>query len=128
QQIKEAEKRLTQLISEWNKSKDKSKLSQKIAELKMKHQPERKRVTKKGNAVIIQHTDNELQIGDEVSVKTLNRTGRVVAIQKKKVIVEINGLPIAYDRMNVVKIERRIVDDESPTRLPSRGEDDRVNN
>jgi hypothetical protein len=78
--------------------------------------------------VIIQHTDNELQIGDEVSVKTLNRTGRVVAIQKKKVIVEINGLPIAYDRMNVVKIERRIVDDESPTRLPSRGEDDRVNN
>jgi hypothetical protein len=52
----------------------------------------------------------------------------VVAIQKKKVIVEINGLPIAYDRMNVVKIERRIVDDESPTRLPSRGEDDRVNN
>ncbi|MBU6203932.1 MAG: DNA mismatch repair protein MutS [Bacteroidetes bacterium] len=128
QQIKEAEKRLTQLISEWNKSKDKSKLSQKIAELTMKHQPERKRVTKKGNAVIIQHTDNELQIGDEVSVKTLNRTGRVVALQKKNVIVEINGLPIAYDRMNVVKIERRIVDDESPTRLPNRGEDDKVNN
>ncbi len=125
QQIKDADIRLRQLISEWNKTKDKSKLAQKIAELSMKNQTVKKRLNTNGTGVIIQETDAVVQVGDEVKVKTLNRTGRVVEVQKKKVVVDINGLPIAYDTHHVVKIERRKVDDESPTPLKNRGEGSR---
>ncbi len=120
-QIKETEKRLHQLIGQWNKTKDKTKLSQKIAEITMKHQPKKSHPNQIHHETLIKELNDKINIGDEVKVKTLNRIGRVVEVQKKKVVVNINGLPIAYDLSHVIKIERQKSSKESPTPLMNRG-------
>lgn len=122
-ETKEAEQRLKNLIGEWNKAKDKSKLAQKIAELTMKHKKDKKTSLRKVKGEIIKVSETEIQPGDEVRIISLNRTGRVEAVRKKNVIVNVNGLPIEYDIKNVEKIERIKIQDQSPTLRDSRGED-----
>jgi DNA mismatch repair protein MutS2 len=107
QKVKETEQRLRQLISEWNKTKDKSKISIKISELISKANPRPKNQvlkTKKGEVII--DSKDEVSVGDEVRVKTLNRIGKVIEINKKKIKVNMNGLPIEFDKEQIVKVKR----------------------
>ena len=106
QKVNETEKRFRQLIAEWNNTKDKSKLSQKISGIIVKNKPAKTPVVIKIKGEIIQEIKGAIKIGDEVKVIPLNRIGKAVELLKKKIKVNLNGLIIEFENEQLVKIER----------------------
>ncbi|MEI7802195.1 MAG: hypothetical protein WCI97_06100, partial [Bacteroidota bacterium] len=106
QKVNETEKRFRQLIAEWNSTKDKTKLSQKISGIIVKNKPVKTPVVIKVKGEIIRELKGAIAKGDEVKVISLNRIGKVVELLKKKIKVDLKGLVIEFETDQLVKIER----------------------
>ncbi len=104
--ISETEKRFRQLIAEWNNTKDKTKLSQKISGVIVKNKPVKAPAVIKLRGEILKETKDAIKIGDEVKVISLNRIGKAVELSKKKIKVDLSGLVIAFDIEQLIKIVR----------------------
>ncbi len=106
QKVNETEKRFRQLMAEWNNTKDKSKLSQKISGIIVKNKPAKTPAVIKVKGEIIQEIKDAIKIDDEVKVIPLNRIGTAVELLKKKIKVNLNGLIIEFENEQLIKIER----------------------
>jgi DNA mismatch repair protein MutS2 len=105
--LKETEQKLKQLISEWKTSKDKNKLSQKIANIMMKNAPPKaKQVVYKKHAIYVP-IDAPVEVGALVKVKTDNRLGKVVSMRNNRVVLDVSGLNIEFYKEDVIRVEKK---------------------
>ena len=102
--VKETEQRLRQLIGEWNRADDKSKVSHRINEITMKNTTQRKKTIKAKEGEVLVEDISGLVVGDTVKIKHLNRYGTVTEISKKQIKALVNGLPMMFEPTQVVKV------------------------
>jgi len=102
--VKETEQRLRQLIMEWNRAEDKSKVSHRINEITMKNTTQRKKTIKAKEGEVLVEDISGLVVGDTVKIKHLNRYGTVTEISKKQIKALVNGLPMMFDPTQVVRV------------------------
>ncbi|GAC1486996.1 MAG: DNA mismatch repair protein MutS [Flavisolibacter sp.] len=93
--LKDMERKLKQLIIEWRKTEDKSKVIKARASLLLKKN-EQQAVSKKQKMLDATYVEvkGEIKVGDKVKMKTNLQVGDVLDIRGKKAVVKIGYLPM----------------------------------
>jgi DNA mismatch repair protein MutS2 len=106
--LKEMERKLKQMVIDWRKEEDKSKVIKNISALlfnknekkvsgKMQKQVESKFIELAG----------EIKVGEKVKMKKNHQVGQVIELRGKKAVVKIGMLPIHVDIKDLVLVKSK---------------------
>jgi DNA mismatch repair protein MutS2 len=108
--LKDMERKLKQIILEWKKEEDKSKVIKQINVLlfnrgeKQKTSKMQKKIESK-----FEEIGGEIQIGDKVKMKRNHQVGEVLEIKSKRAIVKIGLLPMQVQLSDLVVVKEKDV-------------------
>jgi DNA mismatch repair protein MutS2 len=96
--LKDMERKLRQVVIEWKKTEDKSKVVKQIAAL-LFNKNEHKVVSKKKKQIDSKYEEvnGDIKVGDKVKMKRNLQVGEVLELRGKKAVVKIGLLPMQID-------------------------------
>lgn len=106
--LKDMERKLRQIVIEWKKAEDKSKVVKEMAALLFKKNDE-KVVSKKQKQLDSKYEEikGEIKVGDKVKMKRNLQVGEVLELRGKKAVVKIGLLPMQIDLGDLVLIREK---------------------
>ncbi len=107
--LKETERKLKQMIIDWRKEDDKSKVIKNISAL-LFNKPEKKTAGKMQKQVDSKYDElpGEIKAGEKVKVKKNHQVGQVLELRGKKAVVKIGLLPMQVDITELVLVKEKI--------------------
>jgi DNA mismatch repair protein MutS2 len=106
--LKDMERKLKQMVIEWKKAEDKTKVVKGMAALlfnKQDHKAKSK-VQKKIDAKYIE-VNGEIKPGDKVKMKRNQQVGEVLELRGKRAVVKIGLLPMQIDIADLVIVKEK---------------------
>ena len=106
--LKEMERKLKQMVVDWRKEEDKSKVIKNISSL-LFNKNERKaagKMQKKVESKFIE-LPGEIKIGEKVKMKKNHQVGEVIELRGKKAVVKIGLLPMHVDIRDLVLVKEK---------------------
>lgn len=106
--LKETDRKLKSLITEWKKAEDKNKVVKMMQAILLK-QPEKQILKKKQQKIDYKYieTKEPVKPGDKVVMKTNRQVGIVKDIRGKKAIVQVGAVPITVSITELVVVKDR---------------------
>jgi DNA mismatch repair protein MutS2 len=103
--LKDMERKLRTMVTEWKKTEDKNKVVREMAALLFKKN-EQKVASKKQKQIDAKYEEvnGEIRIGDKVKMKKNLQVGEVLELRGKKAVVKIGLLPMQIDLGDLVLI------------------------
>ena len=103
--LKEMDRKLKSILTEWKKADDKSKVI-KIMQALLFKQPEKQILQKKQKKIDNKYieTNESVKQGDKVIMKANRQVGTVTNIRGKKAIVQVGAIPITVDIGDLVVV------------------------
>jgi DNA mismatch repair protein MutS2 len=107
--LKETERKLKQMIIDWRKEEDKSKVIKNISAL-LFNKTEKKTAGKMQKQVDSKYEElpGEIKAGEKVKVKKNYQVGQVLELRGKKALVKIGLLPMQVDIKELVLVKEKI--------------------
>jgi len=105
--LKEMDRKLRAIMSEWRKAEDKEQAMKQIHALLFQQKESGKVATKKERKLNSQYRelDDPAAEGDLVKLKKNRQVGTVKEIRGKKVIVQVGLMPLTVNMEDLVKVE-----------------------
>jgi DNA mismatch repair protein MutS2 len=106
--LKEMERKLKQMVIDWRKEEDKSKVIKNISAL-LFNKPEKKvsgKMQKQIESKFIE-LPGEIKVGEKVKMKKNHQVGQVIELRGKKAVVKIGMLPIQVDIKDLVLVRSK---------------------
>ena len=106
--LKEMERKLKQMVIDWRKEEDKSKVIKNISAL-LFNKNEKKaagKMQKQVESKFIELT-GEIKVGEKVKMKKNHQVGQVMELRGKKAVVKIGMLPIHVDIKDLVLVRSK---------------------
>jgi DNA mismatch repair protein MutS2 len=106
--LKEMERKLKQMVIDWRKEEDKSKVIKNISAL-LFNKNEKKasgKMQKQVESKFIELT-GEIKVGEKVKMKKNHQVGQVIELRGKKAVVKIGMLPIHVDIKDLVLVKSK---------------------
>jgi DNA mismatch repair protein MutS2 len=106
--LKETERKLKQMVIDWRKEEDKSKVIKNISSL-LFNRNEKKvsgKMQKQVESKFIELT-GEIKVGETVKMKKNHQVGEVVELRGKKAVVKIGLLPMHVDIKDLVRVKAK---------------------
>ena len=102
------ERKLRQIVVEWKKEEDKSKVIKQMAGLLFK-KPENKVLSKKQKQLDSKYAEvgGDIRIGDQVKMKRNQQVGQVLELRGKRAVVKIGLLPMQFDVADLVVVKEK---------------------
>ena len=106
--LKDMERKLKQLLVEWKKEENKTKVI-KLMEALLFKKDEKKVVSKMQKKIDSKFSEvgGEIKVGDKVKMKKNHQVGHVIEIRNKKAIVKIGLLPMQLDINDLVVVKEK---------------------
>ena len=106
--LKEMERKLKQMVIDWRKEEDKSKVIKQMNALLFKKN-EQKAVNKMQKKIDSRFAEvgGEIKTGDKVKLKLNHQVGQVLELRGKKAVVKIGMLPIHVDLKDLVLVKSK---------------------
>jgi DNA mismatch repair protein MutS2 len=106
--LKEMERKLKQMVIDWRKEEDKSKVIKNISAL-LFHKHEKKVAGKMQKQVESKFIElpGEIKVGEKVKMKKNHQVGQVIEMRGKKAVVKIGMLPIHVDIKDLVLVRSK---------------------
>jgi DNA mismatch repair protein MutS2 len=106
--LKEMERRLKQMVTDWKKEEDKNKVIKNISAL-LFNKTEKRAASKIQKQVESKFVElaGEIRTGDKVKMKKNHQVGQVLELRGKKAIVKIGMLPIHVDIKDLVPVKEK---------------------
>src|SRR6185312_12220502 len=106
--LKEMDRKLKSLLTEWKKTEDKNKVVKMMQALLFK-QPEKQILQKKQNKIDNKYieTNEPVKQGDKVIMIKNRQIGIVTSIRGKKAVVQIGSIPITVGITDLVAVKER---------------------
>jgi DNA mismatch repair protein MutS2 len=106
--LKETERKLKQMVIDWRKEEDKSKVIKNISSLLFtKHEKQVvSKMQKQVESKFIELT-GEIKIGEQVKIKKNHQVGEVMELRGKKAVVKIGLLPMHVDIKDLVRVKAK---------------------
>lgn len=106
--LKEMERKLKQMVIDWKKENDKSKVIKNISALLFnKHEKKATgKIQKQVEAKFVELT-GEIKVGAKVKMKKNHQVGQVIEIRGKKAVVKIGVLPMQVDINDLVLVKAK---------------------
>ena len=106
--LKEMERKLKQMVIDWRKEEDKSKVIKNISAL-LFNKNEKKAVGKMKKQVESKFIElpGEIKVGEKVKMKKNHQVGQVIEMRGKKAVVKIGLLPIHVDIKDLVLVKSK---------------------
>jgi len=110
--LKEMERKLKQMVMDWRKEEDKSKVIKNISAL-LFNKNEKKVVGKMQKQVESKFIElaGEIKVGEKVKMKKNHQVGEVLELRGKKAVVKIGMLPIHVDLKDLVLVKAKQEED-----------------
>ena len=110
--LKDMERKLRQMVTEWKKSEDKNKVIREMAALLFKKN-EQKVVSKKQKQLDSKYEEigGQIKVGDKVKMKRNLQVGEVLELRGKKAVVKIGLLPMQIDLNDLSLIREKAAND-----------------
>jgi DNA mismatch repair protein MutS2 len=110
--LKDMERKLRQMVTEWRKSEDKNKVIREMAALLFKKN-EQKVVSKKQKQLDSKYEEigGQIKVGDKVKMKRNLQVGEVLELRGKKAVVKIGLLPMQIDLNDLSLIREKAAND-----------------
>ena len=107
--LKDMERKLKQMVVEWRKAENKSKVIKEMEGLLFK-KDEKKVVSKMQKKIDLKFNEigGEIKIGDKVKMKKNHQVGEVKEIRGKRAIVQIGLLPMNVEMSDLVVVEEKL--------------------
>lgn len=106
--LKETERKLKQMVIDWRKEEDKSKVIKNISSL-LFNKNEKKvsgKMQKQVESKFIELT-GEIKVGEQVKIKKNHQVGEVMELRGKKAVVKIGLLPMHVDIKDLVRVKAK---------------------
>lgn len=106
--LKETERKLKQMVIDWRKEEDKSKVVKNISSL-LFNKNEKKasgKMQKQVESKFIELT-GEIKVGEKVKIKKNHQVGEVMELRGKKAVVKIGMLPMHVDIKDLVRVKAK---------------------
>ena len=106
--LKETERKLKQMVIDWRKEEDKSKVIKNISSL-LFNKHEKKvagKMQKRVESKFIELT-GEIKVGEKVKMKKNHQVGEVMELRGKKAVVKIGLLPMHVDIKELVRVKAK---------------------
>jgi DNA mismatch repair protein MutS2 len=110
--LKDMERKLKQLLVDWRKEEDKSKVIKQINALLFKK--DEKRTVNKLEQMIdskFAEVGGEIKAGDKVKMKLNHQVGEVIELRGKRAVVKIGLLPMQVDVKDLVVVKEKAKDE-----------------
>jgi DNA mismatch repair protein MutS2 len=106
--LKDMERKLRQMIIDWRKTEDKTKVIREMTALLFK-KDEKKVVSKKQKQIDHKYEElkGEIKVGAKVKMKKNFQVGEVLELRGKRAVVKIGMLPMQVDLENLVLIKEK---------------------
>ena len=106
--LKEMERKLKQMVIDWRKEEDKSKVIKNISAL-LFNKHEKKAAGKMQKQVESKFIElpGEIKVGEKVKMKKNHQVGQVIEMRGKKAVVKIGMLPIHVDIKDLVLVKSK---------------------
>jgi len=106
--LKEMDRKLKQMVIDWRKEEDKSKVIKNISAL-LFHKHEKKAAGKMQKQVESKFIElpGEIKVGEKVKMKKNHQVGEVIEMRGKKAVVKIGLLPIHVDIKDLVLVRSK---------------------
>lgn len=106
--LKETERKLKQMMTDWKKEADKTKVMKNIAALLFKKN-EKKAVSRMQKKIesAFEETGGEIREGVLVKMKKNHQVGKVMEMRGKKAVVKIGLLPMQVDVKDLVMVKQK---------------------
>jgi len=106
--LKDMERKLRQMVVEWKKSEDKTKVIREMSALLFKKN-EQQAVSKKQKQLDLKYEEAKgtIEVGARVKMKKNYQVGEVLELRGKKAVVKIGLLPMQVDLENLVLIKEK---------------------
>ena len=106
--LKDMERKLRQIVVEWKKEEDKSKVIKQMAGLLFK-KPENKVLSKKQKQLDSKYAEvgGDIRIGDQVKMKRNQQVGQVLELRGKRAVVKIGLLPMQFDVADLIVVKEK---------------------
>jgi DNA mismatch repair protein MutS2 len=107
--LKDMERKLKQLLIDWRKEEDKSKLIKQMNALLFK-KDEKKTVNKLQKKIDSKFAEvgGEIKAGDKVKMKLNHQVGEVMELRGKRAVVKIGLLPMQVDVKDLVVVKEKL--------------------
>ncbi len=104
--LKEMERKLKQMVIDWKKEEDKSKVIKNISALLFNKQ-EKKAASKMQKQLESKFVElaGEIKVGEKVKMRKGHQVGEVIEIRGKKAVVKIGALPMQVDIKDLVLVK-----------------------
>lgn len=106
--LKDMERKLRQMVLDWKKSEDKTKVIKEMSALLFKKN-EQAVVSKKKKQLDAKYEElkGEIRVGDKVKMKRNMQVGEVLELRGKKAVVKIGLLPMQVDLENLTLVKEK---------------------
>lgn len=107
--LKDMERKLKQLLIEWRKEEDKTKVIKQMNALLMKKN-EQKTVNKLQKKIESKFAEvgGEIKTGDKVKMKLNHQVGEVLELRGKRAVVKVGLLPMQVDLKDLVVVKEKL--------------------
>lgn len=108
--LKDMERKLKQMLIEWRKEEDKTKVIKQMHALLFKRN-EQKAVSKMQKKIESKFTEvgGEIKVGDTVKMKRNHQVGEVIEMRGKRAVVKIGLLPMQVEVSDLVVVKQKEV-------------------
>ncbi|HUR67148.1 MAG TPA: MutS2/Smr-associated SH3 domain-containing protein [Chitinophagaceae bacterium] len=106
--LKDMERKLKQMVTEWRKEENKNKVTKQIEALLFK-KDEKKVVNKMQKKIDsrFNEVEGEIKVGEKVKMKKNHQVGEVMELRGKKAVVRIGLLPMQVDVKDLVIVKEK---------------------
>lgn len=106
--LKDMERKLKQMLIEWRKEEDKSKVIKQMNALLFKKN-EQKTVSKMQKKIDSRFTEvgGEIKVGDKVKMKRNHQVGEVIEMRGKRAVVKIGLLPMQVEVNDLIVVKQK---------------------
>jgi DNA mismatch repair protein MutS2 len=106
--LKETERKLKQMVIDWRKEADKSKVIKDISTLLFNKNAKKAagKMQKQVESKFIELT-GEIKVGEKVKIKKNHQVGEVMELRGKKAVVKIGLLPMQVDIKDLVRVKAK---------------------
>ena len=107
--LKDMERKLRQLLVDWRKEEDKSKVIKQMNALLFK-KDEKKTVNKMQKKIESKFAEvgGEIKAGDKVKMKLNHQVGEVLELRGKRAVVKVGLLPMQVDLKDLVVVKEKL--------------------
>ena len=107
--LKDMERKLRQMLIEWRKEEDKSKVIKQMNALLFK-KDEKKTANKMQKKIDSKFAEvgGEIKAGDKVKMKLNHQVGEVIELRGKRAVVKVGLLPMQVDLKDLVVVKEKL--------------------